>query len=208
VSDQDFGGLIRRQRDQLGLSVNRVAELVGRAPGTVKNWERGRSVPSDPGLLSTIAAVLAIPESELFEAAGLDAPLWEHAPTIEQSLSEIAPPAGRAPTDEDAEEPHLPGFDDAPEPVSVPETRRGRARHVRAPVESEDRPVPVITIPPPSQPQPSRSYVEDPNQRMLYRLRWAFTAAGLFVTFVILAWAGGHLLSALGEFWDALFGGL
>lgn len=209
MSDQDFGGLIRQQRDELGLSVTRVAELIGRAPSTVRNWERGRSVPSDAGLLSTIAAVLAVPERRLFEAAGLDAPTKEHAPTIEQSLSEIAP-SREEPTEEHEapDEPHLPGIDVAPDPDLAPRRSRTRARHVSTPAVSEDRAVPVVTIPPPTQRPTSRSYMDDPGQRLLYRLRGVFTLAGLFITFVILAWAGGNLLSALGDFWDALFGGL
>lgn len=215
MSDEDFGGLIRRHRERLGLSIARVAELVGRAPATVRNWERGRSVPSDVGLLSTIGAVLAIPEEELFEAAGLDAPVKEHTPTIEQSLAEIAPAdrkeADGPETEELAalEEPHLPGVDVEVEPVLEPRRRRGEPRHARAPEPHVEAQGPVVTAPPPaSPPAPNASYMEDPAQRLLYRLRGVFTLAGLFVTFVVLAWAGGNLLSALGEFWDALFGGL
>ncbi|MEX2280813.1 MAG: helix-turn-helix transcriptional regulator [Acidimicrobiia bacterium] len=87
----DFGGLIREAREKAGLSSHRVAELVGRASGTVKAWERGRTVPNDPFVVSSLAAVLAIDEGSLFRAAGLDVPLRHEALTIEQELATIAP---------------------------------------------------------------------------------------------------------------------
>ena len=87
----EFGGLIKEARQRLGLSPHRVAELIGRAPGTVKAWERGRTVPSDPFVLTSLAAVLAINESKLFHIAGLPLPGVVASPTIEQELASIAP---------------------------------------------------------------------------------------------------------------------
>lgn len=87
----EFGGLIRDAREKAGLSPHRVAELIGRASGTVKAWERGRTIPSDPFVVSSLAAVLAIDEGSLFRAAGLDLPLRHEALTIEQELATIAP---------------------------------------------------------------------------------------------------------------------
>ena len=87
----EFGGLIKEARQRLGLSPHRVAELIGRAPGTVKAWERGRTVPSDPFVLTSLAAVLAINESKLFHVAGLPLPGVVATPTIEQELASIAP---------------------------------------------------------------------------------------------------------------------
>ncbi len=87
----EFGGLIKEARERLGLSPHRVAELIGRAPGTVKAWERGRTVPTDPFVLTSLAAVLAINESKLFHIAGLPLPGVVASPTIEQELASIAP---------------------------------------------------------------------------------------------------------------------
>ena len=69
-----FGSLIAEHRERLGLSSGRVAELVGRSPGTVRAWERGRSQPEDPIVVSSLAAVLGIDETELFLAAGMEPP--------------------------------------------------------------------------------------------------------------------------------------
>lgn len=93
----EFGGLIKEARERLGLSPHRVAELVGRAPGTVKAWERGRTVPNDPFVLTSLAAVLAINEAKLFHVAGLPQPGLVATPTIEQELASIAP-VRQAPT--------------------------------------------------------------------------------------------------------------
>ena len=87
----DFGGLIRDAREKLGMSPHRVAELIGRASGTVKAWERGRTVPSDPFVVSSLAAVLAIDEATLFQAANLNRPDRHEPLTIEQELATIAP---------------------------------------------------------------------------------------------------------------------
>ena len=90
-SMSDFGGLIRDAREKLGMSPHRVAELIGRASGTVRAWERGRTVPSDPFVVSSLAAVLAIDEKTLFRAANLDPPDRHQPLTIEQELATIAP---------------------------------------------------------------------------------------------------------------------
>ncbi|MDH4115925.1 MAG: helix-turn-helix domain-containing protein [Acidimicrobiia bacterium] len=95
MSTQDFGGLIRRGRERLGLSHSRVAELIGRAPSTVRSWERGTSKPGDADVVSSLAAVLGIDEQALFVSAGIDPPVVEERPTVQQVLSTIAPPAER-----------------------------------------------------------------------------------------------------------------
>ncbi len=78
------------------MSQARVGELVGRASSTIRAWERGQSMPNEPALLSTLAAVLGLDEARLFELADLEPPeITEEYPTIEQSLLEIAPPGSR-----------------------------------------------------------------------------------------------------------------
>jgi transcriptional regulator with XRE-family HTH domain len=89
----EFGGLIRDARERLGLSPHRVGELIGRASGTVKAWERGRTIPNDPFVVTSLAAVLAIDERALFRAAGLTPPDAPPVTTIEQQLASIAPAA-------------------------------------------------------------------------------------------------------------------
>lgn len=90
MSDRDFGGTIRRRRERLGLSVSRVAELVGRAPGTIRAWERGTLVPEDPSAVSTLAAVLGLDESATFQLAGLAPPIAEGQVTVEQALRSLS----------------------------------------------------------------------------------------------------------------------
>lgn len=111
----DFGGLIRDARERLGLSPHRVAELIGRAAGTVKAWERGRTVPNDPYVVTSLAAVLAIDEATLFRSAGLTPPGVTSHPTIEQELASIAPARPAPPPPE----PRAPG-DDATEATAEP----------------------------------------------------------------------------------------
>ena len=42
------------------MSHSRVGDLIGRSPSTVKAWERGRSLPTDANVVSSLAAVLGI----------------------------------------------------------------------------------------------------------------------------------------------------
>ena len=95
-----FGSLIAEHRERLGLSSNRVAELVGRSPGTVRSWERGRSQPDDPVVVSSLAAVLGIDEAELFVAAGLEPPRASAPFSLEETLSAIAPTASPRATEQ------------------------------------------------------------------------------------------------------------
>ncbi|GBE20819.1 hypothetical protein BMS3Bbin01_00160 [bacterium BMS3Bbin01] len=68
---ESFSALLRRGRAATGLGYQRIAELVGRSPATIRNWERAKSTPTDPEVVVALAAVLAIPEEELLSAAGL-----------------------------------------------------------------------------------------------------------------------------------------
>ncbi len=114
----EFGGLIRDAREKLGMSPHRVAELIGRASGTVKAWERGRTIPNDPFVVSSLAAVLAINEDTLFRAANLNPPDRQQPLTIEQELATIAPsrPTVAASPTPTSERPAI--VADVPEPSS------------------------------------------------------------------------------------------
>lgn len=112
---EDFGVLVRRRREELGLSPSRVAELVGRAPGTVRSWEKGQAVPGDAGVLRSLAAVLALDEDVLFGLAGVHPTAERPAPTVEEALASLA--AGDEPPPDASAPP--------PDPASVPTLRPG-----------------------------------------------------------------------------------
>jgi transcriptional regulator with XRE-family HTH domain len=226
----EFGGLIRDARERLGLSPHRVGELIGRASGTVKAWERGRTIPNDPFVVTSLAAVLAIDERALFRAAGLTPPDAPPVTTIEQQLASIAPAAPISRTA--APEPATVLTDEVSEVEANPEPepaeggsalevvtdvlQKGKAVLVEAgaPVlaglrrsREEQRPRPAA-IPPPTAPVPTGSYMDDPDERWSYRLRTVWTAAGLGALGVLLLWAGSRALDALGDTWNALLAGL
>ena len=85
---ESFSALLRRGRAATGLSYQRIAELVGRSPSTIRNWERARSTPTDPEVVVALAAVLAISEEELLSAAGLvvDSPAGVFADLVPSDL--------------------------------------------------------------------------------------------------------------------------
>lgn len=265
MSDSDFGGIIRAARDGLGLSQTRVAELVGRSPSTVRAWERGRSVPNEATVVSSLAAVLGLEERSLFEAAGLTPPGTRPTPTLEQTLSEITPIA--LPPEPVPPEPVDPG----PEPDATPPDGRHRVaasgedddiRVVETPAVSPpitDQPQepagpspigemvskiggavaalperlrrrrpsrPKVSMPPqavsqhpppPSPPPPmggvgllaappAPSYIEDPEQRLIYRFRAVLLAAGAFLLVVVFVWAMANFFDAVGESISAILG--
>lgn len=152
MSDRDFGVLIRQSRERLGLTPSRVAELIGRAPGTIRAWEKGTSTPADAGVVSTLAAVLGIDEVSLFEAAGLEPPVSGSTPTVRESLSSITPAARRAAADEQSDRESVPAS--PPDPVPTVDRRRpSGARPVPTPTpDLFAPPAPVPTVPPVSPP--------------------------------------------------------
>ena len=232
-----FGSLIAEHRERLGLTSGRVAELVGRSPGTVRSWERGRSQPDDPIVVSSLAAVLGIDETELFLAAGLEPPSASAPFSLEQTLSAIAPTAPPLATEQveipdkpddgagrhtrSVEEDKLEGRESAldrlrtaVETVSESLSESSRRRQSRSPVSSraQSAPAPALV---PSRPRPSRkrplvalSYMEDVEERWSYRIRSILTVTGIGALGLVLLWAGSELLGALGDVWDALTAGL
>jgi len=117
----DFGRIIREQRKHLGLTQARLAELVGRGPGEIRSWEAGRQVPTQPEVLSTLAAILAVNQRQLFEAAGVEIPASRPQETIEQSLASIAPAEKQAsPPIPSAPRPQPIARVRAPQPVVTP----------------------------------------------------------------------------------------
>ncbi len=211
MASTDFAKLLRQARDRAGMSQARLGELVGRSAATVRAWERGSSVPNDPTVVTAVAAALGLDEAELFRASGLEPPADAPSPTIEQALQTIAPPPGgvtdetpaeagdETPAEAGDETPaEAAGADAIPEPPA-PTGRRGRRIRRR-----ESRPVTTTTTTnlAPAWHTGEVSYLEDPDQRMIYRLRWIYTSVGLLFLVIVLVWASGRTLEAVGDVLD------
>lgn len=238
MPERSFGRTIRFRRTKLGLSQAKLGELVGRSPSSIRSWERDDSTPNDPDVLMALAAVLGVEQRTLFEKAGVDRPEIETSPTVEQELATLRPPAAEDAEDPDDgvhisftyEE--LAGLGvgvedeegDEEEAMAAPST---------TPVSSEaeddeematfglgDRPVPGYTEPrpdyvvaplTPAQGEPAHgeySYVEDPGERQLYRVRMVGTAVGVVILLLLLMYAAAKGMEAFGDWWDSFFGQL
>lgn len=90
MPEMSFGRSIRYRRNRLGLSQNRLGELVGRSGAAVRSWERDSSTPTDPAVLQALSAVLGIEREVLFEKAGVGVPVSETSPTLEEVLGSLA----------------------------------------------------------------------------------------------------------------------
>lgn len=232
MPERDFAALIRQSRERLGLTSSRVAELIGRAPGTIRAWEKGTSLPSEPSVVSSLAAVLGIEEVTLFEAAGLEPPVVGSGPTVRQALSSITPEARRerspeSPQSQEREPPahgttFQPRNDRQDEEADVAQTTAARSESTTgverqtgadrrprfldrlraATVRRQPSPGSAPSTLPPVPRAPS--YLEDPTERWSYRLRSIYTAAGVVAMLVVLGWAASNLFGSLGEVWEIL----
>ena len=219
----------------MGLSQSKLGELVGRSPSTIRSWERDDSTPNDPDVLMALAAVLGVDQRILFDKAGVDRPDMEESPTLEQELATLRPPSTE--DAEDPEETvhisftyhDLENLGDEEEhegdETSAAPARTPRIELVPGPVEEGDR-VPVGSsvraVESPSFTDPVQpfvvtrldqvytepSYVEDPSDRQLYRVRNVGTAVGVVVMLLLLMYAAGKGLEAFGAWWDSFFGQL
>ncbi len=90
MPERSFGRTIRYRRNKLGMSQAKLAELVGRSATTIRSWERDTSVPNDGAVIAALAAVLDIDRRSLFEKAGLEMPVQESSPTVEQALASLS----------------------------------------------------------------------------------------------------------------------
>lgn len=219
-----FGSLIAEHRERLGLSTSRLAELIGRAPSSIRAWEKGRSAPNDAVVVTSLAAVLGIDETELFRAAGLTPPEHPARASLEETLSSIAPSADTRQVDVEAM-PDKPAAgarhtrSSAESKLDGKDTMFDKFRSILEVVRSDEaaggadsaRPQPVPTAVPVSngrKPTRALSYMEDVEQRWSYRMRAILTAVGIGLLIVVLGWSSSQLLSALGDVWDALTAGL
>lgn len=220
-----FGSLISERRQRLGLSSARVGELVGRSPATVRGWERGRSHPDDPVVVSSLAAVLGIEEAALFSAAGMEPPRASTPFSLEETLSTIAPtqdgrpevrtaePDSPAPGENTGIEAPSQKLSDVDSPLdkvrTAVETLVDSWRQQQQRVEPKSRVVErVPAVGTERRSMASLSYMEDVEQRWSYRVRSILTAAGVGLLGIVLLWAGSQLLGAVGDVWDALTAGL
>ena len=85
-----FGDVVRRGREEAGLSQSRLALLIGKSPTTIRAWEHGRTHPADPDAVSALAAVLGLDEADLLGKAGFEAPAARTRPSARQELNDLA----------------------------------------------------------------------------------------------------------------------
>ncbi len=218
--------MVRYRRTKLGLSQAKLGELVGRSTATIRSWERDKTRPGDEKVLSALAAVLGLSERQLFEKAEVDPPAVETSPTVEQALATLSP------VEETNDLPH--GKEGEPlgpprgsEPISVPQTPPPLSVMVGAvpsdaqatshdegdEISKSDTPA-YVAPPEPYVQTPlvpalaDVSYVEDPGQRQMYRVRSLATLVGFVALVVAFVWALGEGVGALGVWWEEFFGNL
>jgi len=228
MPERSFGRTVRYRRTKLGMSQAKLADLVGRTPTTIRAWERDKSRPNDPKVLSALAAVLGVDEKHIFDKAGVEPPKTESSPTVEQALATLAfedvvDARDDTGSDEDDQPPP------EPEPEPEPEPKRDREPAAVAPSEERDpqpsverqfetvgaSQQPAYAAPPdPLERRPltpttaDLSYMEDNSQRQLYRVRNLATLVAFVALVIAFLWALGEGLGALGEWWDEFFANL
>lgn len=202
MPERSFGRTVRYRRTKLGLSQTRLADLVGRSPSTIRSWESDRSTPNDPGVLFTLAAILGTDERMLFDKAGLEMPVvMESSPTMEQALASLAPGA-----DPEPDPPEDTSSEDAAVPSAAVPTPPAAVRRLKPLSDPESTTSTVTTLV--AVPAEELSYIEDPGQRQMYRVRTLASVVGLVALAVTLLWAAGEGLQSLGEWWNEFFSGL
>jgi transcriptional regulator with XRE-family HTH domain len=198
----EFGEVIRREREQAGLSQARLAEFIGKSPSALRSWEQGRSRPAEVASVRALAAVLGLNEAELIETAGFEpSPEADPRPTLEQELISLASDRTVMLPVADPHGWSRPSpFDADPEPV-VEEV--GPPQHPPPAVvnngASPARKVTTVAPPVPFYVQ-SPSYLEDTEEKEFYRRRWALTAGMTVFLVVVFLWALDNTFGAIGDF--------
>lgn len=243
-----FGDSIRRGRAVVGLSQAKVAELIGKSPSTVRSWELGRTSPSEPGVVSALAAVLGIDESTLLGRAGFAEPVLTPRLSLQQELESLRhndptpipppeplPPKVKAPRDDDSRQPAVskpsrfalrsgPPRHLVPEGIEIQPLPPLLAAATLPPVTeeksgTEEKPISVtvleaakpaaprrqrkVTVLPQATSGAGRSYIEDSDQRELYRWRGVVTVVCLVVLLLAFWWALRNLGSAVSDFFGS-----
>jgi transcriptional regulator with XRE-family HTH domain len=225
MPERSFGRMVRYRRTKLGLTQAKLGELVGRSTATIRSWERDKSRPNDDRVLSALAAILGIDERQLFDKADVEPPAVETSPTVEQALASLSITREPDPAPDESEDK---GADSRPrggDPISVPQTPPPVPVMAGAPSlddeavaadgHRKDPDGPAYLAPPEPYVQtpltPSLadvSYVEDPAQRQMYRVRTLATLVGFVALVAAFVWAMGEGIGALGAWWDEFFGNL
>jgi transcriptional regulator with XRE-family HTH domain len=227
MPERSFGRTVRYRRTKLGMSQTQLAELVGRSTSTIRSWERDKSSPNDPQVVSTLSAILGVDERQLFEKAGVDLPdVVQTRATIEQTFATLS--IEEVPLD-DGEVAET-GSEEVVRPtvVSVDQFRLdlvdvgGRleggfreGEHVREQVVVSAVDGPGYVEPPDPYVQTpltptlaDLSYVEDESQRQLYRVRNLATLVAVVALIITFIWALGEGMGALSDWWDGFVGNL
>lgn len=183
-----FSELIRARRHELGLTQAELGRMVGRSASTVAAWEGGKTLPGEREVLEALAAVLGIGDRELEEHLDPE--------RLSFDTTHLLEPVGEdtdvdLPTRMVVEGPPLPEPEQEPEPQPEPEPEPLRSA-VEAPTERA-----APSVPRPSPPRLPLSYLEDPEQVDLYRVRAAPTLIILLGLLAVTVWAVGELRQAL-----------
>ena len=179
------------------MSQAKLAELVGRSATTIRSWERDTSVPSDGAVIAALAAVLDIDRRSLFEKAGLEMPVEETSPTVEQALASLSaqarPASVPAPAaqaagerkgtsidvddypvfeldlDEVSELPPPPAAENEPEPAPGPQPSKDETAPSVEPTAPDDTlwKAPVTSSMASTSPTPTPGFVEPPEPYVL-----------------------------------------
>lgn len=223
MPERTFGRTVRFRRTKLGLSQAKLGELVGRSSNTIRSWERDRSIPNDPKVLTALAAILGVDEKYLFEKAGQSVPETETSPTIEEELATLDPDLaegttfGEAPEvgetiGEPVEETPVEEIGPPQESFQPPLLEEAE---MEAPEPGPITPAPSYAAPPVPYsvsaavpPAHEPSYMEDSAQRQLYRVRNLATIVVLVALGIAFLWALSEGFGALGDWWDEFFGNL
>lgn len=209
-----FADRIRTARIAAGLSQAKVAELVGRTPGTIRNWERAKTVPSDRGIVVALAAVLDIAEDELLELAGFAPEAPEPPPPTLADLAPAPEPPGRPWEGQATEVPETPEATAAatePAEAETPEAEAAEAVVPAAgsrvePAATVPPPLPPIAVPPPPSAPAPTSYLEDSREMMTYRIRAILTIALGLLLLLLIEWGLRSVGTSLKDLWTGVFG--
>jgi transcriptional regulator with XRE-family HTH domain len=139
-----FGDLVRRGREEAGLSQSRLALLIGKSPTTIRAWEHGRTNPADPGAVAAVAAVLGLDEAELLGQAGFEVPAARTRPSARQELSNLA--------SERTEMIALAPFPEAPAPVKPVKPPTSEPDLLDSPVQMEPATTEPVIFEPAAEP--------------------------------------------------------
>jgi len=172
---------------------------------TIRSWERDKSHPNDPHVITALSAILGVDERSLFEKAGQPQPELETSPTIEQELASLSPDSADTTEVEDGEEPTESGYESEVDPVPALSDEPDPVGEIAPAYVAPSEPYVVTAALPPAH---ESSYMEDRSQRQLYRVRNLATIVILAALGIALLWAFTEGLGALGAWWDDFFGNL